>query len=131
MTRSLGAISLLVRDYDEAIAWFTGVLGFRLVEDTKLSDTKRWVLVSPDAGPGTQLLLARAATPQQQACIGQQAGGRVWLFLHTDAFWADYEAMKSRGVHFVEAPRQEAYGWVVVFVDLCGNRWDLLESATA
>jgi catechol 2,3-dioxygenase-like lactoylglutathione lyase family enzyme len=129
MTRSLGAISLLVRDYDEAIAWFTGVLGFRLVQDTKLSDTKRWVLVAPDAGPGAQLLLARAATPQQQACIGRQAGGRVWLFLHTDEFWADYEAMKSRGVHFVETPRQETYGWVVVFEDLCGNRWDLLEQA--
>ena len=129
MTRSLGAISLLVRDYDEAIAWFTGVLGFSLVQDTKLSDTKRWVLVAPGAGPGAQLLLARAATPQQQACIGQQAGGRVWLFLHTDDFWADHEAMTSRGVHFVEAPRREAYGWVVVFEDLCGNRWDLLEQA--
>jgi catechol 2,3-dioxygenase-like lactoylglutathione lyase family enzyme len=102
MTRSLGAISLLVRDYDEAIAWFIGVLGFSLVQDTKLSDTKRWVLVAPDAGPGAQLLLARAATPQQLAFIGRQAGGRVWLFLHTDEFWADYEAMKSRGVHFVE-----------------------------
>lgn len=129
MTRALGAISLLVRDYDEAIAWFTGVLGFRLVEDTRMSETKRWVLVAPGTGPGTQLLLARATTPEQQACIGQQAGGRVWLFLHTDAFWADYEAMKSRGVHFIEAPRQEAYGWVVVFEDLCGNRWDLLEHA--
>lgn len=127
MTRSLGAISLLVHDYDEAIAWYTDVLGFRLVEDTQLSETKRWVLVAPDTGPGTQLLLARAATSEQQASIGRQAGGRVWLFLHTDDFWPDYEAMKSRGVHFIEAPRQETYGWVVVFEDLYGNRWDLLE----
>ncbi|HSW08655.1 VOC family protein [Aquabacterium sp.] len=131
MTRSLATVSLLVRDYDEAIAWFTGVLGFQLLEDTPMGPGKRWVIVAPGDGLGAALLLARAATSEQQACIGRQAGGRVFLFLETSDFHADYQGMKSRGVHFVEEPRHEAYGWVVVFEDLCGNRWDLLERRSA
>jgi len=128
VTRRLATISLLVPDYDPAIAWFTGVLGFRLLEDTPMGPAKRWVVVGPDDGhAGASLLLARAATPEQQAAIGRQAGGRVLLFLHTTDFHADHAAMAARGVKFIEAPRHEAYGWVVVFEDCCGNRWDLLE----
>jgi catechol 2,3-dioxygenase-like lactoylglutathione lyase family enzyme len=118
-------VTYLVRDYDEAIAWFTRMLAFRLLEDTDLGAGKRWVLVGPNAG--VQLLLARAATPEQVACIGQQGGGRVFLFLHTDDFARDYAAFIGRGVYFLEAPRCEPYGTVAVFEDLYGNRWDLLE----
>jgi catechol 2,3-dioxygenase-like lactoylglutathione lyase family enzyme len=135
MSQSIALLSLVVHDYDEAIAWFTGVLGFRLREDTPLAPGKRWVVVTPPgegaAGGGAALLLARAATPEQQAAVGRQAGGRVWLFLHTDDFDADHRAMAARGVHFVESPRDEPYGRVVVFEDLCGNRWDLLETPAA
>jgi catechol 2,3-dioxygenase-like lactoylglutathione lyase family enzyme len=127
--QTIAAIALLVRDYDEAIAYYTQVLGFDLLEDTPLSPEKRWVRVSPGGSRGTCLLLARAATPEQVRQIGFQAGGRVFLFLHTDDFWRDYHALRARGVQFVEQPRQEEYGTVAVFSDLYGNRWDLVERA--
>jgi catechol 2,3-dioxygenase-like lactoylglutathione lyase family enzyme len=128
MTSNLIAhVALLVRDYDEAIAWFTTALGFRLLHDEALSATKRWVLVGPAGGTGTSLLLARAATPEQVAAVGRQGGGRVFLFLHTDDFRRDYEGFRSRGVPFVEGPREEEYGTVAVFEDLYGNRWDLVQ----
>jgi catechol 2,3-dioxygenase-like lactoylglutathione lyase family enzyme len=128
MTQRIGYIALVVRDYDEAIAWFTTMLQFTLVEDTELSDSKRWVLVAPRGGRNQcQLLLAKAATPEQESHIGNQTGGRVFLFLHTDNFARDYAAMQARGVKFVRAPREESYGTVAVFEDLYGNKWDLLE----
>jgi len=127
----LSALALLVRDYDEAIAWFTHVLGFHLVEDTMLSPTKRWVRVAPSRDGEMSLLLARAATPEQVAMIGRQGAGRVWLFLHSDDFVADYSRLRDAGVVFEEAPRDEAYGRVAVFTDLYGNRWDLVESPPA
>ena len=126
MAQTLGHVTLVVRDYDEAIAFFTQALGFRLVEDVAQGEGKRWVLVAPQGSRGTNLLLAKAATPEQAACIGKQTGGRVFLFLLTDNFWRDYRAMKDRGVNFLEMPREEPYGTVAVFEDLCGNRWDLL-----
>ena len=128
MQHSLGAMALLVRDYDEAIDWYTRCLAFELVADEPRGEGKRWVLLAPP-GPGekTCLLLARAATPEQQAGIGQQAGGRVFLFLQVDDFAARYAAMRASGVHFCELPREEAYGTVAVFEDLYGNRWDLLQ----
>jgi catechol 2,3-dioxygenase-like lactoylglutathione lyase family enzyme len=129
MTSTLGAITFLVRDYDEAITFFTGKIGFELIEDTVLGDGKRWVLVAPPRSTGANLLLAEAATPEQIARVGDQAGGRVFLFLHTDDFRRDYEAMRSRGVKFLETPREEAYGTVAVFEDLYGNKWDLLQPA--
>ncbi len=122
----LAHVALLVRDYDEAIAFFTQALGFELVEDTDQGGGKRWVLVRPP-GAETALLLARAVTPEQQAAVGNQAGGRVFLFLQTDDFRRDYERMRAAGVRFAEEPRHEAYGTVAVFLDLYGNRWDLLE----
>jgi catechol 2,3-dioxygenase-like lactoylglutathione lyase family enzyme len=121
----LAALTFLVRDYDEAIAWFTGVLGFALVQDSELGGGKRWVLVEP-VGGGARLLLAKAATPEQAAQIGKQGGGRVFLFLETDDFERDHAALLARGVRFVETPRHEAYGTVAVFEDLYGNRWDLI-----
>jgi catechol 2,3-dioxygenase-like lactoylglutathione lyase family enzyme len=127
MTREIGAVTLVVRDYDEAIAFYTGALGFELVQDTRLGDEKRWVLVRPAGSGGTALLLAKAATPEQAAAIGSQAGGRVGFFLHTDDFWRDHRAFTERGVRFAEAPREEPYGTVAVFLDLYGNRWDLLQ----
>jgi len=129
MGRSIGHVSLLVREYDEAVAFFTRTLGFDLLEDTDLGGGKRWVLVSP--GGGTALLLARAVTPEQLARVGDQAGGRVFLFLHTDDFERDYAAMRECGVRFVEEPRYEPYGTVAVFLDLYGNRWDLLQSVAS
>lgn len=127
MNRSIACVSLVVRDYDEAIAFYTGPLGFRLVEDTRLSDSKRWVVVAPRGSGGTGLVLAKAATPRQEGRIGDQTGGRVGFFLHTDDFVRDHGAMKSRGVRFVEEPRTEPYGTVAIFEDLYGNRWDLVE----
>ena len=106
MQRSIGYVTLLVKDYDEAIRFFTHSLGFQLVEDTQLTDTKRWVLVAPSGSPGTRLLLAKAVTAEQLSKVGNQTGGRVFMFLHTDDFWRDYEAMRSRGVTFLEVPRQ-------------------------
>ena len=127
MTNTLSAITFLVRDYDEAIAFFTTKLGFELVEDSPLGEGKRWVVVGPPRSPGTKLLLAKAVTPEQIARIGDQAGGRVFLFLHTDDFRRDYDAIRSRGVRFLEAPREESYGTVAVFEDLYGHKWDLLQ----
>ena len=116
----------LVRNYDDAILWFTSVLGFVVVEDTDLGAGKRWVLVGPEEG-GVRLLLGKAASPDQAAFIGKQGGGRVFLFLNSDNFTRDYEMLQARGVHFLEQPRHESYGSVVVFEDLYGNRWDLIQ----
>ena len=124
--RRIGSIALLVREYDEAIAFFTDALDFSLVEDTDLGGGKRWVLVSPP-GAETCLLLAKAVTSEQRAAVGNQSGGRVFLFLHTDHFQRDYQNMQARGVIFNEIPREEPYGTVAVFQDLYGNKWDLLE----
>ena len=118
---------MLVDDYDRAIAYYTQVLGFRLVEDTVQGADKRFVRVTPPGNGNTDLLLAKAAKPEQAARIGDQTGGRVFLFLHTDDFWRDYNAYKTRGVDFTEEPREETYGTVVVFRDLYGNKWDLVE----
>jgi catechol 2,3-dioxygenase-like lactoylglutathione lyase family enzyme len=120
-------LTLVVRDYDEAVAFFTGALRFTVVEDTPLGDGKRWVIVAPPAREGAALLLAKAATSEQAAHAGNQTGGRVCLFLHTDDFWDDYHHMQSHGVRFAEAPREEPYGRVVVFFDLYGNKWDLIQ----
>jgi lactoylglutathione lyase len=119
-----------VRNYDEAIEYYTTTLGFDLIEDTLLGGGKRWVRVAPrsDAGvAGAALLLTQASNDIQRAAIGNQTGGRVFLFLHTDDFWRDYHAYRSRGVRFCEEPREEEYGTVVVFEDLYGNKWDLVE----
>ena len=131
MAQTLGYIALVVRDYDEAIAFFTQSLGFQVVEDStatdRLGQDKRWVLVSPPGSRGASLLLAQASTPEETSRIGNQTGGRVFLFLHTDDFWRDYRAMTARGVKFHEEPREEEYGTVAVFEDLYGNKWDLLQ----
>jgi catechol 2,3-dioxygenase-like lactoylglutathione lyase family enzyme len=130
----LGHITLIVRDYDEAIAWFTGMLGFTLVEDTyQPEQDKRWVVVAPPgAGEnGASILLARATTAEQARFIGNQAGGRVFLFLRTDDFWRDYRAFAAKGVRFVREPAEQPYGTVAVFEDLYGNRWDLIGPAIA
>ncbi|MGB8988816.1 MAG: VOC family protein [Candidatus Sulfotelmatobacter sp.] len=135
MVQTLGYVALVVRDYDEAIAFFTEKLGFELVEDSvatdRLGEKKRWVLVAPPHSPSTKLLLARASTPEEESRVGNQTGGRVFLFLHSDDFWRDYRAMAARGVKFCEAPREETYGTVVVFEDLYGNKWDLLQLRNA
>ena len=125
--RSIAALALVVRDYDEAIAWYTGALDFELLEDTALGDGKRWVRVAPRGSTGTALLLALAKGDEQVAAIGRQAGGRVFLFLHTDDFARDHAAMTAAGVRFVAEPRDEPYGRVVVFEDLYGNQWDFIE----
>ncbi|WP_407158742.1 VOC family protein [Bradyrhizobium sp. STM 3557] len=126
MRQHIGYIALLVRDYDEAISYFTAKLGFDLVEDTDLGNDKRWVLIAPSGSQETRILLAKATTADQTQHIGDQAGGRVFLFLHTDDFWRDYEAYRANGMLFQEEPRMEPYGIVAVFDDLYGNRWDLL-----
>jgi catechol 2,3-dioxygenase-like lactoylglutathione lyase family enzyme len=126
----IGKLALVVRDYDEAIDWYARCLGFELAEDVKLSETKRWVVIRPRGGDGAALLLARADGPEQQAAIGHQAGGRVFLFLETDDFARDHAAMTKAGVHFREAPRHEPYATVAVFEDLYGNAWDLLQPKT-
>lgn len=126
--QSIAHVALVVRDYDEAIGFFVGTLGFRLVEDTyQPEQEKRWVVVSPPGSAGTSLLLARASRPEQEPFIGNQTGGRVFLFLQTDDFWRDYDRMIAAGVRFVRAPSEQAYGTVAVFEDLYGNRWDLVE----
>ena len=124
--QSISAVALVVHDYDEAIHFFTRCLRFAVVEDTTLSPLKRWVVVRPPGG-GTALLLAKAASPEQAARVGDQTGGRVFLFLQTDDFWRDYQDMQGRGVRFTEGPREEGYGTVAVFLDLYGNRWDLVQ----
>jgi catechol 2,3-dioxygenase-like lactoylglutathione lyase family enzyme len=122
---------MVVRDYDEAIAFFTRSLGFDLIEDTPSRDRqggdKRWVLVAPRGSRGTAILLAKASTDEEAACIGNQTGGRVFLFLHTDDFWRDYNAIREKGVKFIREPKEEEYGTVAVFADLYGNKWDLLQ----
>ena len=127
MAGGLVQIALLVRDYDEAIFYFTGALGFTLIEDTVMSPAKRWVVLAPDPSSGARLLLARAANSEQEAAIGKQFGGRVGFFLHVDDFVAAHARMSKAGVHFLEPPRHEAYGMVAVFEDIYGNRWDLIE----
>ncbi len=132
MQQQLAHVALVVRDYDEAIHFYTRQLGFTLVADTPLGGEKRWVLVAPPGRPGgSALLLARADGPEQLSRVGDQTGGRVFLFLTTDDFWRDYRAFAARGVRFLEAPREEAYATVVVFADLYGNRWDLLQPKPA
>lgn len=123
----IAALSYLVRDYDEAIRWFTDKLGFALLEDMPLSPTKRWVVVAPKGGAGASLLLAKADGERQRAAVGDPSGGRVFLFLETDDFDRDHAAMIAKGVLFLEAPRRESYGKVAVFEDLYGVRWDLIE----
>ena len=127
MKQKIGYIALVVRDYDEAVAFYTQSLGFRLIEDTDMGSGKRWVLVSPPGSDGTHLLLARAVNPEQSSRVGNQTGGRVFLFLHTDDFWRDYGAFTERGVKFCRPPSEEPYGTVAVFEDLYGNMWDLLQ----
>jgi catechol 2,3-dioxygenase-like lactoylglutathione lyase family enzyme len=127
MKQSIGAVTLVVPDYDEAIAFYTQKLGFELIDDTRLSDTKRWVLVAPKGSAETRLLLAKADGKDQQAVIGNQTGGRVFLFLNTDDFDRDHKSMLAAGVTFLEKPRTEAYGKVAVFKDPFGNQWDLIE----
>ncbi len=129
--KSIAQVALVVRDYDEAISFYVSSLGFTLTEDTDLGDGKRWVIVSPTGSSGTALLLAKADGQQQLAAVGDQAGGRVFLFLQTDDFWRDYHCMTDKGVSFCETPREEIYGTVVVFEDLYGNRWDLIERKNA
>ena len=127
----LGCVTLLVKDYDEAKAWYCDVLSFVLIQDEPqdepLPGDKRWVLIAPSESAETRLLLARAATPDQAKRVGDQAGGRVFLFLHTPDFWATFRHMQAKGVRFLGHPRTEPYGTVVVFEDLYGNRWDLLQ----
>ncbi|KPZ68138.1 Glyoxalase/Bleomycin resistance protein/Dioxygenase superfamily protein [Shewanella sp. P1-14-1] len=125
--QQIGMIALVVDDYDDAIAFYTQKLQFTLVEDTDLGGGKRWVLVSPPNGNGTNLLLAQASNETQKQSVGNQTGGRVFLFLQTNDFWRDYKSMQANEVVFNEEPRVEEYGTVVVFQDLYGNKWDLLE----
>ena len=120
-------IALVVEDYDDAIAFYTEKLNFQLIEDTDLGGGKRWVLISPPNGNGTNILLAKASNAQQSQSVGNQAGGRVFLFLQSNDFWRDYHEMKAQGVEFNEEPRVEEYGTVVVFKDLYGTKWDLLQ----
>ena len=124
----LSLTSVLVRDYDEAIAFYVGVLGFSLIEDSPvLSQNKRWVVVAPPGAGESRLLLARAANPDQESRVGNQTGGRVFLFLHTDDFWRDFNLYTSKGVRFIRQPREEPHGTVAVFQDLYGNLWDLIQ----
>ena len=132
MKQTLGLVSIVVRDYDEALAFYVGVLGFRLVEDSLVPEqNKRWVVVTPPGATESRLLLARASTPEQASRVGSQTGGRVFLFLYTDDFTRDYKRYKDGGVEFVREPRDEPYGTVAVFKDLYGNLWDLVERKNA
>ncbi len=127
MKQTIAHIALVVADYDEAIKFYTEQLDFVLLEDTPQSETKRWVLVAPKNSDGCQLLLAKAVSDEQTSRIGNQTGGRVFLFLQTDDFWRDYENYRLKGVRFVREPKKEDYGTVAVFEDLYGNLWDLIE----
>jgi catechol 2,3-dioxygenase-like lactoylglutathione lyase family enzyme len=128
MEQSIGLTALVVRDYDEALAFYVGKLGFRLIEDSYVAaQDKRWVVVAPPGSGDTKLLLARAVGPEQASRIGNQTGGRVFLFLYTDDFWRDYRSYKSKGVSFLRDPKEEDYGTVAVFEDLYGNLWDLVQ----
>lgn len=127
MRQHIGLVTLVVNDYDEAIAYFTETLGFARLQDASIEGGKRWVVVAPQGAAATGLLLAKAANGAQRQAVGSQSGGRVFLFLFTDDFERDYAGYRDRGVRFVEGPRQEPYGTVAVFTDLYGNRWDLIE----
>jgi catechol 2,3-dioxygenase-like lactoylglutathione lyase family enzyme len=127
MKQQLACVTIVVRDYDEAIQFYTQKLNFVLIEDTPLSESKRWVLISPPGSNGCHLLLAKASNEEQQSRVGNQTGGRVSLFLHTDDFWRDYNSMASKGISFIRQPAKERYGMVAVFSDLYGNLWDLIE----
>ncbi|HEY2350263.1 MAG TPA: VOC family protein [Puia sp.] len=127
MKQYIAHIALVVKDYDEAIEFYTSKLGFILIEDTILSESKRWVLIRPPGSGDCSLLLAKAAKPEQELAVGNQTGGRVFLFLFTDNFERDYKAMSAKGIHFVRPPKNEVYGTVAVFEDLYGNLWDLIE----
>ena len=128
MKQSLAVVSVVVRDYDEALAFYIGKLGFKLIEDSPIPEqSKRWVVISPPGATESRLLLAKASTADQQQHIGNQTGGRVFLFLHTDNFQRDYERYRSAGIEFVREPRKEPYGTVAVFKDLYGNLWDLVQ----
>jgi catechol 2,3-dioxygenase-like lactoylglutathione lyase family enzyme len=128
MPQTIAHVALVVRAYDEALAFYVGKLGFRVVADEyQPGQDKRWVVIAPPGSTGTSLLLARASKPEQEAFVGNQAGGRVFLFLRTDDFWRDYNRMVAVGVRFVRPPSEEQYGTVAVFEDLYGNRWDLLQ----
>jgi catechol 2,3-dioxygenase-like lactoylglutathione lyase family enzyme len=128
MRQAIVHVALVVRDYDEAIAFYTQKLHFTLVEDTyQPEQDKRWVVVAPPGSAGTTLLLARASKPEQEPFIGNQAGGRVFMFLNTDDFWRDYYEMVAKGIKFIRPPKEAEYGLVAVFEDLYGNRWDLLQ----
>ena len=129
--RTLATVSVVVRDYDEAAAWYRKKLGFVLIEDVDLGDGKRWVVVAPSVRNGARLLLAKATNDEQLARVGDQTGGRVAFFLETDDFQRDFERMRGRGVEFLESPRRERYGTVAVFADLYGNLFDLIERARA
>ena len=127
MKQQIGSVTFLVKDYDEAIEFFVNKLQFDLIEDSQLNETKRWVVVSPKGSSGTSLLLAKATTEEQERSVGNQTGGRVAFFLHTDNFNRDYERMMGKGVNFLESPREEKFGKVVIFQDLYGNKWDFIE----
>jgi catechol 2,3-dioxygenase-like lactoylglutathione lyase family enzyme len=127
MTQTIAQIALVVRDYDEAIEFYTRKLHFDLVEDTPLSDVKRWVVIKPKAGNGCNLLLAKAANEEQRGRIGNQTGGRVFLFLHTDDFKRDFQSLLDNNITIIRQPSEETYGTVAVFADLYGNLWDLIE----
>jgi len=127
MKQHVAHIALVVEDYDDAIDFYTQKIGFELIEDTKLSEEKRWVLVKPKGATETAILLAKAANTEQKSRIGNQTGGRVFMFLYSDNFWRDYHLMVEKGVKFVREPKEEVYATVAVFADLYGNQWDLLE----
>lgn len=129
MKQFIAHIALTVIDYDDAIDFYKKKIGFELIEDTKLSEEKRWVLMKPPGANECHLLLAKAANEKQQKSVGNQTGGRVFLFLHTDDFWRDFKAMNEKGIEFIRPPKKEPYGTVAVFVDLYGNKWDLVEPA--
>ena len=131
MKQQIAYIALVVNDYDEAIKFYTEKLHFTLIEDTVLSETKRWVLVKPKNSDGCGLLLAKAATEEQKSRVGNQTGGRVFLFLFTDDFWGDYSKMLANGIKFIREPAEEEYGIVTVFEDLYGNLWDFIETKKA
>lgn len=127
MKQYIAQFALVVKDYDEAIDFYTKKLNFKLVEDTKQSEEKRWVLVKPKGASETAILLAKAANEEQESRVGNQTGGRVFMFLYTDDFWRDYNLMQEKGIKFIREPKEEVYGTVAVFEDLYGNIWDLLE----
>lgn len=127
MQQNIAQIALIANDYDEAISFYTEKLNFKLIEDTKLSDTKRWVKVAPPGNNDCCLLLAKASDEKQASFVGNQSGGRVFLFLYTDDFWRDYKSMTEKGIQFTTPPKEEVYGTVAVFEDLYGNLWDFIE----